>query len=109
MSRAERRAYKRMTKSQDPYAPPGGAAARARVQRQRTRRPQPTGPFQFVTGRFLTWALGGALAAGLVAFSVSWPNGMPMAAYAGIGAAAVWGLLLVGVRLLQQRMATRRR
>jgi hypothetical protein len=109
MSRAERRAYKRMTKSQDPYAPPGGAAARARVQRQRTRRPQPTGPFQFVTGRLLAWALGGALAAGLVAFSVSWPNGMPMAAYAGLGAAAVWGLLLVGVRFLQQRMAAQRR
>jgi hypothetical protein len=108
MSRAERRAYKRMTKSQDPYAPPGGAAARARVQRQRTRRPQPTGPFQFVTGRFLAWALGGALAAGLVGFSLTWPN-MPMAAYAGIGAAAVWGLLVVAMRFLQQRMATQRR
>ncbi|HYN63413.1 MAG TPA: hypothetical protein VES36_02325 [Candidatus Limnocylindrales bacterium] len=109
MSRAERRAYKRMTKSQDPYAPPGGSGARARVQRQRTRRPQPTGPFQFVTGRFLVWSLGGAIAAGLVGFSIAWPNGMPVAAYAGLGAAAVWGLLVVGVRFMQQRIATQRR
>jgi hypothetical protein len=109
MSRAERRAYKRLTKSQDPYAPPGGAAARARVQRQRTRRPQPTGPFQFVTGRFLVWALSGAVAAGLAAFSMAWPGGMPMAAYAGLAAAAAWGLLVAGVRLLQQRTATQRR
>jgi hypothetical protein len=109
MSRAERRAYKRMTKGQDPYAPPGGAAARARVQRQRTRRPQLAGPFQFVTGRFLAWAVVGAVAAGLAGFSIAWPNGMPMAAYAGLGAAAVWGLLVVAVRFLQQRTATQRR
>jgi hypothetical protein len=109
MSRAERRAYKRMTKGQDPYAPAGGAAARARVQRQRTRRPQPAGPFQFVTRRFLAWAVGGAVAAGLVGFSIAWPSGMPMAAYAGLGAAAAWGLLVVGVRFLQQRTAARRR
>jgi hypothetical protein len=108
MSRAERRAYKRMTKSQDPYAPPGGSTARARVQRQRTRRPQPVGPFQFVTGRFLVWALGGAIAAGLVGFSIAWP-GMPAAAYAGVGAAVAWGLLAVGLRFMQQRMAAQRR
>jgi hypothetical protein len=109
MSRAERRAYKRMTKSQDPYAPPGGAAARARVQRTRARRTAPSGPFQFVTGRVLAWGLGGAVAAGLVAFSIAWPNGMPMAAYIGLGAAAAWGLLAVGVRFLQQRTASQRR
>jgi hypothetical protein len=109
MSRAERRAYKRMTKSQDPYAPPGGAAARSRVQRTRARRTPPSGPFQFVTGRVLAWGLGGAVAAALVAFSIAWPNGMPMAAYIGLGAAAAWGLLAVGVRFLQRRMATQRR
>jgi hypothetical protein len=109
MSRAERRAYKRMTKSQDPYAPPGGAAARTRAQRTRTRRTVPSGPFQFVTGRFLAWGLGGAVAAGLVAFSIAWPNGMPMSAYIGLGAAAAWVLLVVGVRFLQRRTATQRR
>jgi hypothetical protein len=109
MSRAERRAYKRMTKSQDPYAPPGGSGARARVQRQRARPALPSGPFQFVTGRFVAWSLGGAIAAGLVAFSIAWPNGMPLAAYAGLGAVAGWALLAVGLRFLQQRMATLRR
>jgi hypothetical protein len=109
MSRAERRAYKRMTKSQDPYAPPGGAAARARSQRTRTRRAPPSGPFQLVTGRVLAWGLGGAIAAGLVAFSIAWPNGMPLAAYIGLGAAAAWGLLVAGVRILQQRTATQGR
>src|SRR5439155_317610 len=39
MSRSERRAYRRLTKNQDPYAPPAAtAAARARMERQRTRR-----------------------------------------------------------------------
>jgi hypothetical protein len=108
MSRAERRAYKRMTKSQDPYALPGGSSARTRVQRQRSRRPQPTGPFEFVTRRFLAWSLGGAVAAGLVGFSIAWPNGMPMAAYVGLGVAVGWGLLAVGLRFAQQRMATLR-
>lgn len=106
MSRAERRAYKRMTKNQDPYALPAAAAARGRAPRQRGRRPRPTGPFAFVTGRFLAWALGGALAIGLIGFSMAWPNGMPTALYVGLAAALVWGLLAVGVRLLQRRMAS---
>jgi hypothetical protein len=109
MSRAERRAYKRMTKNQDPYAPPGGAAARGRAPRQRARRARPAGPFTFVTGRFMAWALGGALAIGLIGFSIAWPNGMPTALYAGLAAALAWGLLAVAVRLMQRRMATPQR
>jgi hypothetical protein len=108
MSREERRAYKRMTKGQDPYAPPGGSGARARVQRQRVPRPQPVGPFQFMTRRYMTWLLGGALAAGLIGFSLAWPNGMPIAAYVGLGAAAGWSLLTVVFRLVQRRTATQR-
>ena len=104
MSREERRAYKRMTKNQDPYAVaarPGAAGAA----RRRARRPASTGPFTFVTGRFLTWLIGGAAVAGLIGFSVAWPS-MPLAVYAGLGTAVAWGLLTVGVRLLQRRMST---
>jgi hypothetical protein len=56
----------------------------------------------------MTWLLGGALAAGLIGFSLAWPNGMPMAAYVGLGAAAGWSLLVVVFRLMQRRMATLR-
>ncbi|HET6746170.1 MAG TPA: hypothetical protein VFH90_10040 [Candidatus Limnocylindria bacterium] len=104
MSREERRAYKRMTKNQDPYAGaarPGAAGAG----RRRVRRPAPSGPFTFVTGRFLAWLVGGGAVAGLLGFSVAWPS-MPMAVWAGVGAAVVWGLLVVGLRLMQRRMSS---
>jgi hypothetical protein len=107
MSREERRAYKRMTKNQDPYALPsratGGAAAMERRRARRT--PASAGPFAFVSGRFLTWAIGGAVVAGLLGFSLAWPS-MPLAAYAGLAAAAGWVVVVIGVRLLQRRMAT---
>jgi hypothetical protein len=105
MSREERRAYKRMTKNQDPYALPARAAGGASVDRRRIRRKAaPSGPFTFVTGRFLAWAIGGAALAALLGFSVAWPS-MPAAVYAGLAAAASWVLLILGVRLLQRRMA----
>ena len=110
MSRAERRAYKRMMKNQDPYAPPAGAnaAARARAQaRARPRQPRNPGAFTFVTGRFLAWLVGGLVLAGLAGFSVSWPSGMPGALYVGLAAAAGWAVLVFGFRLLQRRMAER--
>lgn len=65
----------------------------------------PTGPFVFWSRRFLIWLVGGALAAGLIAFSVAWPNGLPSALWVGLGGAAVWAGLLVGLRFLQGRMA----
>lgn len=108
MSRSERRAYKRLMKNQDPYALP--AAQRTRMDRQRTRRARsrpPVGEFRFVTSRFLVWLLGGALVIGLVAFSIAWPNGMPMAGYVGVAAALGWGALAAVVRLAQRRMAGR--
>jgi hypothetical protein len=109
MSREERRAYKRMTKNQDPYALPGRAgAAGAVAARRRSRRREASGPFTFVTGRVLTWAIGGGAVAGLLGFSLAWPS-MPLAIYAGIAAAVAWGLVVVGVRFLQRRMSTLQR
>jgi hypothetical protein len=52
--------------------------------------------------------IGGTLAAGLIAFSVAWPNGMPNAAYVGLAGAVVWGALAFGLRALQRRAAARR-
>jgi hypothetical protein len=106
MSREERRAYKRMMKNVDPYAPPASPAQRVRMEKVRARREasRRPGAFRFVTGRFLLFAVGGAAAAGLLAFSLAWPN-MPLAAYLGLAGAAAWGVISVGVRLLQRRMA----
>ena len=104
MSRAERRAYKRMTKNQDPYAAPAAAATRGRAAPRPSRRTTPAGPFVFWSRRFLTWLVGGALAAGLIAFSIAWPSGLPAALWIGLGGAAAWAALLVGLRFLQSRM-----
>ena len=61
-----------------------------------------------MTGRFLAWAIGGAVVAALLGFSVAWPS-MPLAVYAGLAAAVGWGLVVVGVRFLQRRMSTLQR
>jgi hypothetical protein len=108
MSREERRAYQRMTKKQDPYALPGAAAATARQERQRAKRPRP--PAATVGGmgtRFLLVALGGGALVGLIAFSLAWPK-MPLAAYVGIGVAAGWILVSFGLRVVGRRAAARR-
>jgi hypothetical protein len=110
MSRAERRAYKRMMKNQDPYAPPAAAnaGARARAQaRARPRRQRTPGEFTFVTARFLAWLIGGLVVVGLLGFSMAWPSGLPGALYVGLAAAAGWAVLAIGFRFLQQRMAQR--
>jgi hypothetical protein len=110
MSREERRAYKRMTKNQDPYALPSRSStgAGAVAARRRPRQREPSGPFTFVSGRFLLWAIGGAAVAALLGFSVAWPS-MPLAVYAGVATAVGWGLVVVGVRFLQRRMSTLQR
>ncbi len=109
MSRAERRAYKRLMKNSDPYAlPAGSSAARARAQRARSRRPDRRPPSRPDSEwRFLLWAVGGAVLIGLAAFSFAWPRGMPLALYVGIAAAAVWAALVVGFRYAQRRMSAR--
>jgi uncharacterized membrane protein len=104
MSRAERRAYKRLTKNQDPYALPA-AAQRGRAGRARApRQPRAAGEFQLISGRFLLGALGGAAVAGLVGLSLTWPN-MPFALYVGLAVAAAWVALSWVVRLVQRRAA----
>jgi hypothetical protein len=106
MSRADRRAYKRLTKNQDPYALP--PAAQRTQGRQRPRRPErPSGEFRFITGRFLAWAIGGAAVAGLLGLSLAWPNGMPFAAYVGLVVAVAWLALSWLVRAGQRRAASR--
>ena len=110
MSREERRAYKRMTRNQDPYALPASAAQRVKSQRQRSRRPSrdPAGEFTFLTRRFLVWALGGGAAVFLIAFSLAWPSGMPFALYVGLAAGAAWVALAWLFRAVQARAAARR-
>lgn len=109
MSREERRAYQRMNKNRDPYAVPVAPAQKARFERARARREQKrSADFVFVTRRFLAWAVGGAAIAGLVAFSIAWPNGMPLALYIGLAAMAIWGMLAIGLRLALRRAAANR-
>ncbi len=108
MSREERRAYQRMSKKQDPYALPGNPAVRARQEKLRARRAlaarnAPPPMVGGITRRFLGWVLGGGVVAGLIAFSLAWPSGMPFAAYAGLGTAAVWIGLGFGLRAILAR------
>ncbi len=107
MSRAERRAYKRMTKNQDPYQLPA-AAQRGRPPRQRRRPARAEGEFRMLSGRFLALGLGGAAVAGLLGLSLAWPSGMPFAGYVGLAVAAGWLALAWVVRLAQRRMAANR-
>ena len=105
MSREERRAYKRMMKNYDPYAPPVSSAQKARIDRVQARRAarQTTGEFQLFTGRFLLWTLVGAAVAGLLAFSLVWPT-TPLAFFTGLAGAAVWVAAAIGFRFLQRRL-----
>jgi hypothetical protein len=111
MSREERRAYQRMTRKQDPYALPATGAARARQQqleRGKARRPaSPTAAPGTISRRFLAWALGGAAASGLIAFSLAWPSGMPFAGYVGAGVAIAWVGVAFGARALLGRNPVR--
>ena len=107
MSREERRNYQRMMKNVDraPALPP---AARARAERnaaRRSARAKSTPPGAFTTGYWIRTAII-ALAIGFIVFSLQWPQ-MPFAAYA--GAAALIGALaiLIGIRFLQRRIASR--
>ena len=110
MSREERRAYQRMTKKQDPYALPATGAARARQQQLERRKAQraarsPARPGA-ISRRFLTWALGGAAVAGLLAFSLAWPK-MPLAGYVGVGVTIGWVVIAFGLRALAARNPVR--
>jgi hypothetical protein len=99
MSRAERRQYQKMMKSQDPYAPrtpPGGG----RPPKKRTARAPRDWSF---TRGFWLRSVGIAAVAGVVALSVAWSSGAETALLAG-GAVAVGVLgILALVRLFLQR------
>ena len=96
MSRSERRAYRRLTKNQDPYAPPAAtAAARARMERQRTRRSPAArggGSTSPLGGRTGWVVFGGGAAASLLGFSLAWPSGVAPALLAGLGAGTGMGI-----------------
>jgi hypothetical protein len=111
MSRSERRAYQRLTKKQDPYAPPPAtAAARARMERQRARR-SPTarrGESTSLLGGRTGWVvLGGGAAAFLLGFSLAWPNSIGPALLAGIGAGLAWLAVTLGFVVWRRRAAER--
>ena len=100
MSREERRAYRRMTRNQDPYAaPPMSAAARARAEaQQRARRPSrrpEAADGRILSGRLVWWLVGGALVAFLLVLSLAWPNGPSVALLAGAAAGIGWIILVV--------------
>jgi len=58
-----------------------------------------------LTTRAMVWIFGGGAAAGLIAFSLAWPNGATMAASIGLAAAAAWIALAFGLRLFGRRGA----
>lgn len=112
MSRSERRAYQRLTKNQDPFAPPAAtAAARARMERQRTRRgagarSEPSG--RLIGGRTGLVVFGGGAAAFMLGLSVAWPNGAGIALLIGIAAGVAWIAATIGFVLWRRRVAGRR-
>ena len=105
MSREERRAYERMNKGRDPFAPPVSAQARQRMERQKQKRTARRGPSQAAGGssRFMAVLLIGMVVVGLLAFSLAWPQGMPNALYIGLGAALGWVALAFLGRVLTRR------
>jgi hypothetical protein len=107
MSRAERRAYQRMTRNQDPYAPPPAAgAAKVRMERQRARRlaaQQVSDPGQLLGRRAAWWAFGGAVAAFLLGLSLAWGNGAQLALLVGIAAGVGWLALSIGFAWWRRR------
>ena len=112
MSRSERRAYRRLTKNQDPYAPPAAtAAARARMeQRQRARRSATSrqgGSTSLLGGRTGWIVFGGAATASLAGFSLAWPAGVGLALLAGLGSGLGWLALSLGFVIWRRRATTR--
>src|SRR6266550_884966 len=113
MSRSERRAYQRLTKKQDPYAPPSAtAAARARMERQRARRSATArggAPTSLLGGRTGWVVFGGAVAAFLLGMSLAWRPDIPgvLAVLIGIGAGLAWLAVTLGFVVWRRRAAAR--
>jgi protein-S-isoprenylcysteine O-methyltransferase Ste14 len=98
MSRAERRAYERMNKNNDPRALPTNPAQKARAERMAQRRAAAKAASPARTSR-MYWIRAAivAMIAGLLAFSMQWPR-MPMSLYVGLGVTA---FILVAAFLLR--------
>jgi hypothetical protein len=109
MSRSERRAYRRLTKNQDPYAPPAAtAAARARMERDRARRSATNrrpGSSSLLGGRTGWVVFGGGAAAFLLGFSLAWPSGVGLALLAGLAAGIGWLAVTLGFVVWRRRTA----
>lgn len=108
MSREERRAYERMNKGRDPFAPPVSAQARQRMERQKQKRDARRGRTTAAGGsaRFLRWVVIGFAAISIVAFSLAWPQGMPNALFIGVGSGIAWLVLAAVGRWLARRAAS---
>src|SRR5919201_2223570 len=108
MSRSERRAYQRMTRKQDPYAPPpAAAAARARADARRAQQ-RPRGGSASADGRLLSgratwWVVGGGVAAFLLGLSLAWPQGAGTALLIGAVAGVAWVVASVGFLVWRRR------
>lgn len=107
MSREERRAYQRMTKHQDPYAPPPASAAqRARLDRQRAKRAVTAAadPARLLTGRSAWWVFGGGLGTFLIGLSLAWPQGPMNALLIGAAAGLGWVALTLAFAVWRRRV-----
>ncbi|HVM23994.1 MAG TPA: hypothetical protein VM253_01180 [Candidatus Limnocylindrales bacterium] len=108
MSREERRQYERMMRNMErgPALPPAAKARAERNAARRARRKAKADPPGAFTRRFVIRSLVAAFFIGLIAFSLQWPE-MPRALYVGLAAGGIVLLLLVGLRLVQRRVASR--
>ena len=107
MSREERRAYQRMTKHQDPYAPPPASAAqRARLDRQKARRAAAVAadPGRLLSGRGVWWVFGGGLGIFLIGLSLAWPQGPTNALLVGAAAGLGWVVLALAFAAWRRRV-----
>jgi len=108
MSREERRNHEHMMRNMEkgPSLPP---AAKARAERNAQRRAaRATEPPTFgFTPRFIIVSLLIAVAAGYVAFSLTFSN-MPFALYVGLIVVGIVLVIQVGIRLLRRRTAAGR-
>lgn len=109
MSRAERRAYQRITKNQDPYAVPVRGAAKARLdQRQKQRRTssrRPADPGRLLSRRAAWWVVGGVVVAFAGGLSLAWGNGnqATFATLVGAATGVGWLVLSLGFFWLRRR------
>ena len=103
MSRAERRQYERMKKSQDPFAPRQMGGAGRPPKPRRAGKPRDLS----FSGRFWIRTALGAAVVGIIGLSVAWSQGPQLAAMAGGGAAGAFVLVVIGLRLVMRRAAAR--